>query len=133
MLATADLLGIVAQQPRTDAVKGAGPCQRIGHDVWLPEGASKRAAGGYLLSTGFPLQRDGLSRDYNVQQLHRTPFCAIPASGTPLTAIGTEWDKTKNKNEKKKRGTAEALGTARGHPDDRPVTGAHAAKGARQA
>ena len=30
-----DLLGIVAQQPRADAVKGAGPGQRIGHDAGI--------------------------------------------------------------------------------------------------
>ncbi len=28
-----DLFGIVAQQPRADPVKRAGPCQRVGHDT----------------------------------------------------------------------------------------------------
>ena len=31
----ADLLGIVAQQPRADAMEGAGPGQRIGHDAGI--------------------------------------------------------------------------------------------------
>ena len=37
-----DLVGVVAQQPRADAVEGAGPGQRIGHDVGaLPHDASR--------------------------------------------------------------------------------------------
>ena len=31
----ADLLGMFAQQPRADAVKGAGPGQRVGHDAGI--------------------------------------------------------------------------------------------------
>ena len=37
-----DLVGIVAQQPRADAVEGAGPGQRVGHDAGaLPHDASR--------------------------------------------------------------------------------------------
>ena len=37
-----DLVGIVAQQPRADAVEGAGPGQRVSHDVGvLPHDLSR--------------------------------------------------------------------------------------------